>query len=57
MQATGVLPVRLPAPLALTLYAKLGLLLPGGAAAMLLITGLAENLTKRQARRANFCTG
>jgi apolipoprotein N-acyltransferase len=40
MQTTGVLPVVLPAPRALPLYARLGLLLPGGVAVLAMITGL-----------------
>lgn len=40
LQTTGGLPLRLPAPLAMPLYARLGLVLPGGIAFLVLIIGL-----------------
>ena len=40
MQTAGILPVRLPAPLGLPFYARVGLMLPTGAAMLVLITGL-----------------
>jgi apolipoprotein N-acyltransferase len=55
MQMTGILPVHLPAPAGLPLYARAGLMLPAGAAIMALITGFCGSWTKRRTRRANFC--
>jgi apolipoprotein N-acyltransferase len=57
MRTTGILPVHLPAPLALPLYARLGLMLPGGVAILALITGLSRNLSGRPEKRANFDPG
>jgi apolipoprotein N-acyltransferase len=56
MQVTGVLPVHLPAPLAMPLYARVGLVIPGGVAILVLLTGLSGKLCKRRGVRANFCT-
>ncbi|WP_428491432.1 apolipoprotein N-acyltransferase [Rhodopila sp.] len=55
MQTTGILPVDLPAPLAMPLYARLGLILPAGAAVLSLVTGLYGNWRRRPRLRANFC--
>ena len=54
MQTSGVLPVRLPARLALPLYAKIGLLLPTGVAFVLLMTGMAGNWPKKRSQCAKF---
>jgi apolipoprotein N-acyltransferase len=52
MQTTGVLPVHLSAPLVLPLYARVGLLLPGGVAVLAMIIGLAGKPSrKRTAQR------
>jgi apolipoprotein N-acyltransferase len=56
MQTAGVLPVPLPPPLSLPLYAKLGLLLPSGAAVLSMIIAFCGILTRRGTQRANFCT-
>ena len=53
MQVTGVLPVHLPAPLAMPLYARVGLVIPGGVAILVLLTGLSGKLCKRRGVRAN----
>jgi apolipoprotein N-acyltransferase len=55
MQMTAILPVKLSAPLASPLYARVGLMLPAGAAIMVLITGLYGNRAKRRPERTNFC--
>jgi apolipoprotein N-acyltransferase len=57
MQTAGVLQLDLPPSLALPLYARVGLMLPGGVAVLALITGLSGNLTRRRVERANFYTG
>src|SRR6195952_258568 len=44
---TGILPVRLPAKLPPTFYARTGLLLPGGVALALMISGLAHKRTRK----------
>ena len=54
MQTTGVLPVHLPLPLVLPLYARVGLLLPGGVAALVLMIGLARNPRRRRVEPANL---
>jgi apolipoprotein N-acyltransferase len=54
MQTTGVLPVHLPPPLVLPLYARVGLLLPGGVAVLVLMIGLARNPRRRRVEPANF---
>jgi apolipoprotein N-acyltransferase len=54
MQTTGVLPVHLPPPLVLPLYARVGLLLPEGVAALVLMIGLARNPRRRRVGPANF---
>jgi hypothetical protein len=56
MQTAGVLLVHLPPPLALPLYARLGLMLPAGVAILALITGLCGNLSRPGASRTNFYT-
>jgi len=56
MQTTGFLAVQLPAQVAIPLYAKLGLMLPGGVSVLAVATGLAGNLGWRRVRRANFYT-
>jgi apolipoprotein N-acyltransferase len=56
MQTSGVLPVHLPPPLATPLYARFGLVLPGGAAVLALITGMMGKMTRPIAKRANFYT-
>ena len=53
---TGILPLHLPSALPAPLYARLGLLLPGVIALLLVITGLAENGPRRIGARANFYT-
>jgi apolipoprotein N-acyltransferase len=50
MDTTGVLPVHLPPRLVLPLYARFGLLLPGGVAALVLLLGLAGNPGSRRRR-------
>jgi apolipoprotein N-acyltransferase len=54
MQTTGVLAVHLPAPVMLPLYARLGLLLPGGVAGLALVFGLLRNPREKRAQPANF---
>ena len=56
MRTTGVLRLRLTAPVVLPLYARLGLLLPGGVSVVALLTGFSGNVTNRRLRRANFNT-
>jgi apolipoprotein N-acyltransferase len=56
MQTSGVLSVHLPPPLSMPLYARIGLLLPGGVAVLVLLTGLSGILTTRLSKRAIFCT-
>ncbi|HEX3573686.1 MAG TPA: apolipoprotein N-acyltransferase [Rhodopila sp.] len=53
---TGILPVRLPPPLPAPLYARLGLLLPGGAGVVFMIIGLLRKSIKGTAFRTNFYT-
>ena len=55
MQTTGILPVHLPAPLLMTLYARVGLMLPAGAAIISLVTGLYGSWTRGRRFRTNFC--
>ncbi|WP_428530911.1 apolipoprotein N-acyltransferase [Rhodopila sp.] len=55
MQTTGILPVHLPAPVLMPLYARVGLVLPAGAAVISLVTGLYSSWTRRRRFRANFC--
>ena len=57
MRTMGILRVNLPAPLPPTLYARLGLLLPGGVAFLALVAGFAGKLPDGRVRRANFDTG
>jgi apolipoprotein N-acyltransferase len=54
MQTTGALPIRLPPRLPLPLYARAGLLLPGGVAALALMVGIIGNWTKNRVRSAKF---
>jgi apolipoprotein N-acyltransferase len=54
MQTTGVLPLHLPPALGLPLYARVGLLLPGGVAALVLIIGLYGESTRKRAQLAHF---
>jgi apolipoprotein N-acyltransferase len=54
MQTTGILAVHLPAPLMLPLYARVGLLLPGGVAGLALGIGLLGNPLAKRAQPANF---
>jgi apolipoprotein N-acyltransferase len=55
-QIAGILPIRLPAALPAPLYARLGLLLPGGVALVFMIIGMFAKSTKRILWRANFYT-
>jgi apolipoprotein N-acyltransferase len=55
-QVTGILPLRLPGALPVPLYARIGLLLPGGAALVCTIIGLLGNSGKPRKGRANFYT-
>jgi apolipoprotein N-acyltransferase len=55
-QVTGVLPIRLPAALPVPLYARVGLLLPGGVALACIIIGLLGKSGGLAPRRANFYT-
>jgi apolipoprotein N-acyltransferase len=55
-QVTGILPLRLPGILPVPLYARIGLLLPGGAALACTIIGLLGNSSKPRKGRANFYT-
>jgi apolipoprotein N-acyltransferase len=48
MQQTGFLPVQLPPALPLPFYARAGLWLPGGAAILLIIVGLASGTVRRR---------
>jgi apolipoprotein N-acyltransferase len=48
MQTTGVLPVHLPSPLMLPLYARVGLLLPGGVAVLAMVIGLLGKPTRKR---------
>ncbi|HEX4368406.1 MAG TPA: apolipoprotein N-acyltransferase [Rhodopila sp.] len=54
MQVAGVLPVHLPAPIVLPLYARVGLLLPGGVAVMALMWGLLGKSARKGKRPAKF---
>jgi apolipoprotein N-acyltransferase len=54
MQKSGVLSVHLPAPIVLPLYARAGLLLPGGVAVLALLTGLLGKPVGKRGRPANF---
>jgi apolipoprotein N-acyltransferase len=56
IQVTGILPVRLPPALAVPLYARLGLLLPFGATAVFILSGLLAKSTRPLGTRANFYT-
>jgi apolipoprotein N-acyltransferase len=56
MQIPGVLPVHLPPPLAMPLYARIGLILPAGVAVLALLTGMIGKMTRPLAKRANFYT-
>lgn len=56
LQKTGTLPVPLPPPLALPLYARTGLILPGGLAALAMITGVWGFQPKRKGTKINFDT-
>ena len=53
---TGVLPVRLPGPIAAPFYAKVGLLLPAGLAILALLIGLIGSTSKPPPIRAKFHT-
>jgi apolipoprotein N-acyltransferase len=55
-RVTGILPIRLPAALPVPLYARIGLLLPGGVALACIIIGLLGKSSGLRARRANFYT-
>jgi apolipoprotein N-acyltransferase len=54
MQATGILALHLPAPIAVPLYARTGLILPGGLAIMATIIGLFRFPSKGRVRPAKF---
>ncbi len=56
MQQTGFLPVPLPPALPLPFYARAGLWLPGGAAILLIIVGLASGSMRRKGDRPNINT-
>jgi apolipoprotein N-acyltransferase len=53
---TGILRLRLPGILPVPLYARLGLLLPGGVGLACTMIGLLGKPTKRTKIRANFYT-
>jgi apolipoprotein N-acyltransferase len=53
---TGVLRLRLPGILPVPLYARIGLLLPGGVSLACTVIGLLGKSTKRTKNRANFYT-
>jgi apolipoprotein N-acyltransferase len=53
---TGVLRLRLPGMLPVPLYARIGLLLPGGVSLACTMIGLFAKSTKPPKRRANFYT-
>jgi apolipoprotein N-acyltransferase len=53
---TGILPVHLPGPLPAPLYARVGLLLPAGAAALFLVSGMLGGKMRIATGRANFDT-
>jgi apolipoprotein N-acyltransferase len=53
---TGVLQVALPSALPVPLYARVGLLLPGGVALVFLLVGLMASSVKARARRSIFYT-
>jgi apolipoprotein N-acyltransferase len=53
---TGVLRLRLPGPLPMPLYARIGLLLPGSIGVVCMLMGLLGNYGKRTSRRAIFYT-
>jgi apolipoprotein N-acyltransferase len=55
-QTTGILTVRLPAAISLPLYAKVGLMLPGGVAVAATMIGLIGRSPKRTLSRSNFYT-
>jgi apolipoprotein N-acyltransferase len=55
-QTTGILPVRLPAAISTPVYARIGLLLPGGVAFALTMIGLVGKTPRRTPSRANFYT-
>ena len=55
-RVTAILPVNLPPPLAEPLYARIGLLLPGGVALVFILTGLFAKSTATKPCRANFYT-
>jgi apolipoprotein N-acyltransferase len=54
MDTSGVLPVHLPPPLMLPLYARIGLLLPGGVAVLAVLIGLAGTPGRRGRVPDNF---
>jgi len=54
LDTTGILALRLPAALAVPIYARFGFLLPGLVAAMALIAGLFEKIVLRIRNRTNF---
>jgi apolipoprotein N-acyltransferase len=56
MQQTGFLAVRLPPALPLPFYARAGLWLPGTAAILLIIVGLASGTTRRKELHPNIDT-
>ena len=55
-QVTGILSLQLPASISLPLYARIGLLLPGGVALALTMSGLVGKSARRALERANFYT-
>jgi apolipoprotein N-acyltransferase len=55
-QVTGILSLQLPASISLPLYARIGLLLPGGVALALTMSGLVGKSARRALGRANFYT-
>jgi apolipoprotein N-acyltransferase len=55
-QVTGILPLRLPGILPVPLYARVGLLLPGGVAVAFTMLGLLGKSVGQRAGRINFYT-
>ena len=54
IDATGVLPLRLPPPLAIPLYARIGLVLPGCLAVLAVVAGFLGNISRKRVRGALF---
>jgi apolipoprotein N-acyltransferase len=55
-QVAGILSMRLPGILPVPLYARAGLLLPGGIALLFTVVSILGNWNKSPRRRANFDT-